>query len=257
MGGSSGAGGSDAMGGNAGMGMAGASMAAAGSGGQGGLPIPDKLVALTFDDGPDVTLTSAVLDKLEAHGVPASFFLVGQRVTADKQAVLDRAASLGCSFENHSNGFAPLGDGGTATPEQITASVEDTNAAIEALTGQTPVFFRAPNLDVSAQLYELVDLPFAVGIVGGDFSADFGGNPTVEAVSETVLSQVQDGSIVLLHDVQPGLDPQPTPPALDIIIPELQSQGYELVSLRELFERRGVDPTTRQDSPWNVVPPSE
>jgi peptidoglycan/xylan/chitin deacetylase (PgdA/CDA1 family) len=59
-----------------------------------------------------------------------------------------------------------------------------------------------------------------------------------------------------MHDVQPSLDPQVTPDALDIIIPELESQGYEFVNLRQLFERRGVDPDSLVDNQWTVVPPT-
>jgi peptidoglycan/xylan/chitin deacetylase (PgdA/CDA1 family) len=217
------------------------------------LPTPDKLVALTFDDGPDVTLTAAVLDKLEQHEVPASFFLIGQNITEEARPVLERAAALGCEFENHSFGFAALTG---LTPEEITTSVDDTTAAIEAFTNTSPVFFRPPNLAIDQQMYDLIDYPFAGGIVGGDFPAEFGGNPTVEAVTDTVLSQVQDGSIILLHDVQPSLELQPTPPALDNIIPELQRQGYEFVTLQQLFERRGVDPNSQQDAIWNSVPPA-
>jgi len=216
-------------------------------------PTPDKLAALTFDDGPDATLTAAVLDKLERHGVPASFFLIGQNIAEDDRPVLERAAALGCEFENHSYGFGALTG---STPEEIETSVNDTTAAIEAFTNTSPVFFRPPNLAIDQQMYDLIDYPFAGGIVGGDFPAEFGGNPTEEAVTNTVLTQVQDGSIILLHDVQPSLDPQPTPPALDTIIPELRRQGYELVTLRQLFERRGVDPNSQQDAIWNSVPPA-
>jgi peptidoglycan/xylan/chitin deacetylase (PgdA/CDA1 family) len=236
--------------------VGGAANAAAGAGGATGeaeYPTPDKLVALTFDDGPDATLTAAVLDKLEQHQVPASFFLIGQNITEAARPVLERAATLGGEFENHSFGFASLTG---LTPEEIETSVNDTNAAIEAFTNTSPVFFRPPNLAIDQQMYDLIDLPFAGGIVGGDFPAEFGGNPTAEAVTSTVLGQVQDGSIILLHDVQPALDPQPTPTALDTIIPELKRQGYEFVTLRQLFERRGVDPNSQQDAIWNSVPPA-
>lgn len=257
-GGSAGAGGSAGSAGAAGSaGSAGAAGDAGadsgGGGGDAGFPAPDKLVALTFDDGPNVTLTGAVLDKLEAHQVRASFFLIGQNINATTQPVLERAAALGCDFENHSFGFNSLTG---LTEAEILTSVNDTVAAIEQFTNTSPVFFRPPNLAVDALMFQVIDFPFARGIVAGDFPAEFGGNPTVEAVSNTVLSQVQDGSIVLLHDVQPGLDPQPTPPALDIIIPELKRQGYEFVTLRELFERRGVDPNSQQDVFWDVVPPA-
>lgn len=251
-----GAAGAGDVGGADGGDVGGADNAGAGAGAGGSsseeYPTPDKLVALTFDDGPDVTLTAAVLDKLEQHDVPASFFLIGQNITEAARPVLERAAALGCEFENHSYGFASLTG---LTPEEITTSVDDTTAAIEAFTNTSPVFFRPPNLAIDQQMYDLIDYPFAGGIVGGDFPAEFGGNPTVEAVTDTVLSQVQDGSIILLHDVQPSLDPQPTPSALDNIVPELRRQGYEFVTLQQLFERRGVDPNSQQDAIWNSVPP--
>lgn len=266
--GAAGAGGAASPGGAAGLGGAasgaagtvgeagtGAAATDAGVGGDdAGFPVPDKLAALTFDDGPNVALTGAVLDKLELHQVPASFFLIGQNINAGTQPVLARAAALGCEFENHSLGFTSLA---ALTAEGITASVDDTTALIEQFTDDSPQFFRPPNLDIdqAGLMYATIDMPFAGGLVGLDFPAEFGGNPTVEGVTNTVLNGVQDGSIILLHDVQPALDPQPTPDALDIIIPELKRRGYELVTLRELFERRGVDPNSQQDVIWNVVPP--
>jgi peptidoglycan/xylan/chitin deacetylase (PgdA/CDA1 family) len=262
-GGSAGASGSGGSAGSAGAGGSAGAAGAAGAAGDGGgdagvgddasFPVPDKLVALTFDDGPDNQLTGAVLDKLEAHDVPASFFLVGQSITEANAPVLERAAALGATFENHSNDFNSLVGQST---QDIQTAVNSTSALIEQFTGGPPAFFRAPNLAADATVFAAIDLPFARGVVGLDFPAEFGGNPTVEGVSQTVLSQVQDGSIVLLHDVQPGLNPQPTPPALDIIIPELKRQGYEFVTIRELFARRGVDPNTLQDGHWDAVPPN-
>jgi peptidoglycan/xylan/chitin deacetylase (PgdA/CDA1 family) len=249
--GSGGSGGSSA-------GAAGAAGSAGGfasdAGADSGFPAPDKLVALTFDDGPDATLTNAVLDKLDAHGVPASFFLIGTQIGDDDAAVLARAAALGCTFENHSNGFDPLDM--LATEAEVDANVDAATTAIQAATGTVPEFFRAPNLLTSPTMFAAIDLPFASGIVVGDFpGGNAGGNPTVDSVVNVVRAQIRDGSIILMHDVQPALNPQVTPDALDIIIPELESQGYEFVNLRQLFERRGVDPSSLVDNQWTVVPP--
>ena len=217
-------------------------------------PVPDKLVALTFDDGPNPPFTNAVLDKLQTHGVPASFFLIGNQLDDGDAATLARAAALGATFENHSDDFNSL----TGVPaDQVTARVNATSDAIEARTGVRPQFFRAPNLATDATVFGAIDLPLAGGIVTGDFpGGNGGGAPTVNSVVAVVRSQIQDGSIILMHDVQPSLNPQVTPDALDIIIPELRQQGYEFVTLRELFVRRGIDPASRQDDVWNVVPPN-
>lgn len=217
----------------------------------GSYPTPDKLIALTFDDGPDATATGAVLDKLEAHQVPATFFLIGQKLNAAAAPVLERALALGCEFANHSFGYDSLTG---RSEEEIRESVEDTNAAIEQYTQTSATFFRPPNLATDATMYEVIDLPFVGGIVAGDFPAQYGGDPTVEAITQKVLSGAQDGAIVLMHDVQPELNPHPTPEALDTIIVELKQRGFEFVTLTELFSRSGVDPNTKQDDIWQSVP---
>jgi peptidoglycan/xylan/chitin deacetylase (PgdA/CDA1 family) len=216
-----------------------------------GFPAPDKLVALSFDDGPDATATALVLDKLEAHGVPASFFLIGQNIGGDDAAVLARAASLGCQFENHSSGFGALTG---MSADAINTAINSTNTAILNATGQAAVFFRPPNLATDANMFATINMPFAGGLLGNDFP---GGNcpepRTPECVSNNILNGVQDGTIILLHDVQPL--PHPTPAALDIIIPALKERGFEIVTVRQLFARRGVDPNS-QEILWGSVPPS-
>jgi len=210
-------------------------------------------VALSFDDGPDAVATNLVLDKLEAHGVSASFFLIGQNIGSDDAAVLARAAALGCQFENHSSGFGALD---MADETAINTAIDSTNTAILNATGQAAVFFRPPNLATSQLMFDTIDMPFAGGLLGNDFpGGSCGAVPSVDCVTNNVLNGVQDGTIILLHDVQPL--PHPTPAALDIIIPELKRRGFEIVTLRQLFERRNVDLTTpaNQAILWASVPP--
>ncbi len=213
-------------------------------------PPSGPLVALTFDDGPDATATALVLDKLEAHGVPASFFLIGQNIGPDDAAVIQRAIALGCTFENHSQGFASLNTADAAT---INTSINSTNTAILNATGQNAVFFRPPNLAVSQLMHDTINMPFASGLLGNDFpGGSCGSPPSVQCVTNNILNGVQDGTIILLHDVQPL--PHPTPEALDTIIPTLKQRGFEFVNLRELFARRGVDPNSMEGGLWVTVP---
>ncbi|HKO94514.1 MAG TPA: hypothetical protein VJU61_25345, partial [Polyangiaceae bacterium] len=134
------------------------------------------------------------------------------------------------------------------------ASIDATNTAIFNATGQNAVFFRPPNLATNQLMFDTIDMPFAGGLLGNDFpGGSCGSPPTVDCVSNNILNGVVDGTIILLHDVQPL--PHPTPEALDIIIPELKRRGFEIVTLRQLFARRGVDPNS-QDILWTAVPPS-
>ncbi|MGC8766020.1 MAG: polysaccharide deacetylase family protein [Brevinematia bacterium] len=206
----------------------------------------DKLCALTFDDGPSVDLTPRVLDKLEKHGVVATFFVIGMLVNEDTQPVLEKMVKMGCEIGNHSWAWDSLN---TKSPEEIKTSIQKTTDAIKKYTKTTPKFFRPPNLAVSETMYENIDLPFAEGVLGFDWNGCE--NRTAENIAKNVLSGMRDGAIILLHDVQP--EPHPTPEALDILIPELKKQGYEFVTLSELFKRKGVDPKSAKGRMWKYV----
>ncbi|WP_427980926.1 polysaccharide deacetylase family protein [Agarivorans sp.] len=206
---------------------------------------PVKYVALTFDDGPNVTLTPMVIEKLDAHNVSATFFLVGQNINDTTRDLLTGMVTRGYEFGNHSWDYQLLNN---KTREQILKSVNDTQQAIINYTGTAPAFFRPPNLATSEVMFDVIDYPFASGVVGYDWS---GTGATTQEVANNVINNVQDGSIVLLHDTQPL--PHPTPAALDIIIPELKSRGYQFVTLSKLFEIKGVIPKAHDGKVWTTV----
>ncbi|MEJ2306637.1 MAG: polysaccharide deacetylase family protein [candidate division WOR-3 bacterium] len=209
-------------------------------------PAPDKLCALTFDDGPDTNLSNQVLDKLEYYQITASFFVIGQKINSTTKPVLEREVSLGCEIGNHSWGYESMTSMDSA---QIVTSVENTTDAIEENAGVSPHFFRPPNLAVDNLMYEVIDFPFAGGgVVAYDWQG--GGADTPEDVARNVIRDVLDGAIILLHDVQPL--PHPTPEALDSIITTLRNMGYEFVTLSDLFDRKGVDPDV-ENKMWTVV----
>jgi peptidoglycan/xylan/chitin deacetylase (PgdA/CDA1 family) len=208
-------------------------------------PKPDKLCALTFDDGPDSTLTPLVLDKLEAHGVVATFFVIGQLINDNTAPVMERAIKMGCEIGNHSWSWSSMNN---MSAEEIQESVDKTTAKIKEYTGTTPHFFRPPNLSISQTMYDVIDMPFVSGVLGFDWA---GCNTTAEDRAQNVLEEIQDGAIILLHDVQPP--PHPTPEALDILIPQLKEQGYEFVTLSELFKRKGVAIDGNDDNFWVYV----
>jgi peptidoglycan/xylan/chitin deacetylase (PgdA/CDA1 family) len=208
-------------------------------------PDVPKLCALTFDDGPDTVKTNRVLDKLQAHGVVASFFVVGQRINNNTQPVLKRAVDMGCEIHNHSWAY----DGMTGMSEEaIKESISKTTAAIEEYAGVTPLFFRPPNLSVNNKMFEIIDLTFASGVLGMDWA---GTNTNAEQRAQNVINGMKDGAIILLHDVQP--EPHPTPEALDILIPQLKAWGYQFVTLSQLFVQQGVDLETAAPKMWKYV----
>ncbi|HEY9060526.1 MAG TPA: glycoside hydrolase family 11 protein [Pseudobacteroides sp.] len=190
-----------------------------------------KLLALTFDDGPDNTLTAKVLDKLDKYKVPATFMMIGQKVNSGTASIIKRIVDSGHEIGNHSWGYDSMSGMSSAA---IKDSISKTNSAILQYAGVTPKFFRAPNLAYSQTLYDAVDLTFVQGVTCNDWST----STTAQQRADTIIAGAKDGTILLMHDVQPL--PHPTPEALDILIPKLQSQGYEFVTLSELFSRKGI-----------------
>lgn len=191
-----------------------------------------KVIALTFDDGPGGVSTKMILDTLEEYGARASFFLIGDNITEDSKEIIRREVELGCEVNNHSRTHSYMNK---MTAEDIKAEMDYTDELIESVTGVTPRFFRPPYIAVNDTMFETIDKPFINGL-GSD---DWDDNVSAEQITERVLAQAEDGAIILLHDAQGNLR---TPEAVAAIVPELQKQGYELVTVSELFHAKGVEP---------------
>ena len=189
-------------------------------------------IALTFDDGPNTTVTPQVLDLLEEHGIVASFFLIADRITPESAEQSRRAFAMGCDIENHSRTHGFMNQ---MTPEQIREEVRYCTEKIVEITGEEPKFFRPPYIALSQEMYDNIDLTFICGAGCEDWV------PTVTAAerAERVLAHAEDGQMVLLHDM-PGNEN--TVEALKTIIPELKKRGFEFVTVPQLFELSGVRP---------------
>ncbi|HEY9062608.1 MAG TPA: glycosyl hydrolase family 8, partial [Pseudobacteroides sp.] len=205
-----------------------------------------KLIALTFDDGPDNTKTARVLDKLDKYKVPATFMMIGQNISSGTSAIIKRVVNSGHEIGNHSWDYSSMN---SMSSTQIKDYISRTSAAIQQYAGVTPKFFRAPNLAYSQTMYDAIDLTFVQGVTCNDWSQ----SSTAQQRANDIIKGARDGMIALMHDNQP--DPHPTPEALDIIIPTLQSQGYEFVTLSELFKRKGVTvPNPSDNKAYSYVP---
>lgn len=189
-----------------------------------------KLVALTFDDGPNTTTTNEVLDILEKYGVKATFFLIGVNINDDSAKAVKRAYDMGCDIGNHSKTHSNMTE---LTDEEIVDEIKYVDDRIYEITGEYPKYFRPPYIAVNNKMFDLIDETF----INGFGVTDYDDRVTAEIRHMRVMKQVKDGAIILLHDAQGNSQ---TVEALDLIIPDLISEGYELVTLTELFERKGV-----------------
>jgi peptidoglycan/xylan/chitin deacetylase (PgdA/CDA1 family) len=185
-----------------------------------------KEVALSFDDGP-FPLTPSFVRMLKANHAVATFFMIGEQVTARYRATL---------LEELRDGDA-LGDHTYTHPDLVTAGGVDsqlqrTIQAIRGLSGYTPCVFRPPYGDYdSAVLRTAASLGLATimwEVDPSDYTL-----PGITAIEQRVLAQVRPGSIVLSHD---GGGPRgQTLAAYPDIIRTLRARGYRFVTVPELL----------------------
>ncbi|MGI6164034.1 MAG: polysaccharide deacetylase family protein [Bacillota bacterium] len=189
---------------------------------------PDKpMVALTFDDGPFAKSTGSILHTLAANDAVATFFVLGNRVSSN-ETLLARMMNEGSEIGNHSFNHKQLT---TLSPDELQQQIQKTQAAIKKATGYEPVIIRPTYGSYNEELRESAGMPMIL------WSVDTRDWETRDAayVSKKVLECVQDGDIVLMHDIYVS-----TADAVKIIVPELKSRGYQLVTVSELHEAKGV-----------------
>lgn len=205
------------------------------------IPTDAKVIALTFDDGPNLTVTNVILNKLEKYDVVATFFLEGRKVNTSTKRNMQRILDLGSEIGNHSWDhpyFTKL------TTEEMKKQVDDTNKIIFDMVGVTPKFFRPPYINVNDKVHKAIEMPFIAGV-----GASNEGAATPEQIAEDIIAKAKDGIIILLHDAPYAPN---TPDSLDIIIPKLKEEGYVFVTVSQLFEHKGVDPN-KKGQIWSQV----
>ena len=201
----------------------------------------DKLVALTFDDGPS-NVTENVLDVLENEKIVGTFFLIGNQITENMIDTLKRELSLGCEIANHSYTHSDM----SIMDEQVIKDeISKASALIKKYLNVEPKFFRPPYISLSDTMYASISLSF----ISGYGCEDWDSNVLADERIEKVLSQVKDGSIILLHDLENNHE---TVKALPVIIDKLRKDGYSFVTVSELFEKKNINPNVKNKI-WSNV----
>lgn len=201
------------------------------------------MIALTFDDGPNLITTPEVLDLLEEYEITASFFLIGDNINMNNMKVVERAYNMGCEINNHSKTHSDMTK---LTTEDIKAEIEYTSTMIENITGEAPKFFRPPYISVNDTMYDAIDLTF----ICGHGCNDWENNVTAEQRAQRVLDNASDGAIILMHDSAYNSQ---TVEALKTIIPTLLEDGYQFVTVGQLFEEKGIELSAEDKNLYTVV----
>ncbi|MGQ4647892.1 polysaccharide deacetylase family protein [Lyngbya aestuarii] len=187
----------------------------------------EKVVALTFDDGPWPNTTSQVLDILKKNDIKATFFLVGKHLKRYPEAAR-RIAAEGHIIGNHTWSHM------THDLDELTAAREIENAGklIYEVTGVKTSLFRPPGGHLGGGIVPYAKKQKYATMMWSADSKDY--LVSAPILIDNVLSRVESGGIVLLHDG--GGNRRATVEALPQIISALQQRGYKFVTVPELLE---------------------
>ena len=188
----------------------------------------ERVVAITFDDGPHPRLTDAVLDVLAEYGAKATFFVVGENLKYYGRATA-RAAAEGHEIGNHTYTHPSLAK---VDVTALRREILETEALIEEITGRAASIFRPPEGYCGGGVCGLAaESGFSVVLWNVD-TRDWAGESTADIV-KNVMKNVTPGSIVLFHDY--GGKEYHTVAALKEILPRLCAAGYRFVTVSELL----------------------
>jgi peptidoglycan/xylan/chitin deacetylase (PgdA/CDA1 family) len=205
-----------------------------------------KLIALTFDDGPNEFVMPAIMDVRKKHNATATFFLIGRLINNATAKVVKNAWDLGFEIANHGQNHVHMEN---MTADEVRQEFETVQAKVEEITGQRPKFFRPPFLSASDTMYHTIDLP----MVGGFSCQDWKEETTVQMRIDSVLKNACDGGVILLHCSSSDGGSVYNIKALDTLIPALREQGYEFVTLSQLFAIKGVTPVPHEQKIYKIV----
>lgn len=202
------------------------------------VPVQQKAVALTFDDGPRPPYTRELLDLLSLYGAHGTFFVVGE-MAAQYPDLLREIASRGHELANHTYShpnLMELSDAG------VGVELSNTRELVRALTGVDLRLFRPPGGDWDGRVFRLVTRAGYRTVLWDINAAD--AQPQLldlhapaqmeqagSAIAAHILARIRPGSIILMHDATPE-----TLDALRILLPALRRQGYQMVTVTQLLD---------------------
>lgn len=201
-----------------------------------------KLVALTFDDGPDKKYTLEVLDILQKNGVKATFFTVGIQVKKYPE-VMKRIAQEGHAIGNHSTHHPDLSK---LDSKAIKEEIKETDTLIEQAAGYVPRLVRAPYGALSPLVKNIVKANNRE-LVGWTVDTRDWAGESVADMRENVNKNTKPGGIILMHSFG-SKHVKNTVELLPLIIEDLSKQGYTFVTVDELLSAKKSDAGTGKSS---------
>ncbi|MBR3840642.1 MAG: polysaccharide deacetylase family protein [Erysipelotrichales bacterium] len=183
-----------------------------------------KVIALTFDDGPNRRITPKILDLLDEYNIKATFFLIGKQID-ENQEIVERMLASGHQIGNHTfthHNILKLSD------DEILAELRKTDEALSKLN-YTPTIFRPPYGSYTKECVSDISKT----VITWDLDSRDWELLDANKVYKKVMSEVKNNDIILMHDMY-----ESTYEAVKRLIPDLLEAGYEFVTVEELLEIR-------------------
>ena len=184
-----------------------------------------KTIAITFDDGPGPH-TDELLNILDKYKIKATFFVVGTMIakTEKNTAALKRTSEAGHEIGNHSWNHEYLSKIGKKSAEK---SIQKCSEEIKRVTGKYPTLLRPPGGFWDRKVKTYMDMPLAFWTIDPE---DYKHKDDPERIANSILSEVEDGSVILLHDLYKS-----SVEAAEIVIKKLTADGWKFVTVSKLY----------------------
>ncbi len=188
----------------------------------------EKLVAITFDDGPGL-YTSDLIDRLNERDVKATFFIVGSNAEYYPD-VIKKAAESGHQIGNHSYDHSLLTK---LSADEIQNEIDSTNKLLKQADGNDTHYLRPPYGEYNSDVASAANSPMVY------WSVDTEDWKTLDsqAVYDSIMNNVYDGAIILCHDIY-----DTSCDGAIMAIDALKADGWTFVTVEELLTRRGINP---------------
>lgn len=185
-----------------------------------------KLVAFTFDDGPS-KYTLDIANILEEYNASATFFEVGYNIKAHPE-ITKELSERGFEIANHTTDHSKLTK---LTETKYLSKINDNNALFKELTGKDMPYLRPPYGSYNDKIKASAGVP----IVTWSLDTRDWESRNKDKVIEMVMNNIKEGDIILFHDLY-----ESTRNAVKELMPLLKEQGYQAVSVGELFKSKGI-----------------
>lgn len=186
-----------------------------------------KAVALTFDDGPSRANDGKILNALQKYGAHATFFVLGDRARVDGD-ILQMYLAAGCEIGSHSWNHPKLSK---MKWKKVERQLTKTNDMVSKLAnGYQISFLRPPYGLISNTMRKKLKMPMILW----SLDTEDWKSRNAKKIFRKVKNNVQDGDIILMHDIYGT-----TAEAVEKVVPWLQDQGYDILTVSALMARKG------------------